>query len=204
MSFMNMFSLGLLFGTLSLLGAKAQAAPFCGTLSECIQLQSELTARQAKLAEQETQITARIRKLTEQPSNLGDFVRDSNSKVRSMSYDDADAYCKSQGTRLPTVRELAVHAQSLGAQGISETYELNSYSIEMKTIDGKRDVFYFDGDGYKHPPNQSDHAVWSSSFRSVGRPTPYILGWSESHFPNIALFDEWWAIGRNNAVRCVR
>src|SRR4051794_10978038 len=70
----------------------------------------------------EVQVEARAQELhSESSSYLGDFVRDANGGIRSMTQTEAVSYCKSQGQRLPTVRELALYAQSLGAQGISET-----------------------------------------------------------------------------------
>ena len=52
-------------------------------------------------------------------SNLSDILRNSDGSVRLMTRKDAENFCKSQGMRLPTAREIALYSQGLGAKGVN-------------------------------------------------------------------------------------
>lgn len=90
--------------------------------------------------------------------------REDGSLVIIRDYENADKYCRQQGTRAPTARELALYAQSLGAQGISETPEEGYVLIEAVDVDGKEDRFYYSSKGYIQPGGDFGGInVWSSS-----------------------------------------
>lgn len=92
-----------------------------------------------------------------------------------MSHQAALVACP-PGTHLPTAREFALKAQSLGAKGLFELAELKKgeapppeyYLVEAENADGVRDTFYYNLRGYSPgAPPDSDlvtHAFWTSSF----------------------------------------
>jgi hypothetical protein len=93
------------------------------------------------------------------------FVTESG--VCLMYQQEAVSYCKSQGAHLPSTREFALLATSLGAKGIWETsgnppsgYDL----VQALNVDGTRDNFYFNFDGYDAPAgDEGINDFWSSS-----------------------------------------
>jgi hypothetical protein len=127
---------------------------------------------------------------------LGDIPRDPDGSVSFMSEPDADQYCRSQGTRLPTIRELALYAQSLGALGIRETTHIGEVEtdsavqteIAQMKGDGYEAIFtlnsagqptvdfYFSHSGYRAPPGDLG-AFWlySSSVAALSPTDNYTL-----------------------------
>jgi len=94
----------------------------------------------------------------------------------------ADSYCKSIKSRLPTLRELALYAQTLGAKGIRETHFKNvdmskpQVQAEIKQMEGlKYDAiykgfgekivvdFYYSHKGYLHPEGDLGRYLYFSS-----------------------------------------
>ena len=127
MKFSHLSMLGLLVTSIPTSWAQT---PVCNTLKECNQLKVE--ARIQELLKDET-------------LSLGDIVKDAHGKVRTMNQYDADKYCKSIGSRLPTARELALYSQSLGARGILET----SYSgIDSASSKVQTEITQMDKEGY--------------------------------------------------------
>jgi hypothetical protein len=76
-----------------------------------------------------TPVDAKIQTLQQAPQ-FTPTVRDAQGFDIHMTRDQAIKYCKSQGHHLPSARELALLATSLGAAGISNTaqsrYDLKS------------------------------------------------------------------------------
>lgn len=94
--------------------------------------------------------------------------------VCNMNQYEADKYCRAQGWRLPTVRELAKEGQRLGAQGLLEgevygglsRYKKKDYQqiLELNGDNQIVSVFYFSYRGYKVPEGElGDRIFWSSS-----------------------------------------
>jgi hypothetical protein len=153
-------------------------------------------------------------------ASLGDFLRDANGQVRRLSQYDAERACREQGTRLPTVRELAVYSQSLGARVIRETahpgvlWSDSRVSAEIAQMDrdgyypiyvanssGQRAVdFYFNYSGYQRPAGDlGEMPCWSSSVRPNGSErTAYLLYGDDG---SVFLWGDRSALG---PARCVR
>jgi hypothetical protein len=108
------------------------------------------------------------------------------------TYREAESYCQiNYGGRLPTVRELAIYAQSLGARGIRESKyaglraaypqvvaeEAQMYSDGYQAVEVPLEgdptqgaiAFYYDGSGYKPPGNDFGNVFfWSSDYLPGG------------------------------------
>lgn len=98
------------------------------------------------------------------PPSLSELIRDSDDTVKLVRQFDGDRLCRNQGNRLPTIRELALYAQSLGAEGISETPRPGFKLIEGADAIGRADNFYFSAKGYRPPAGElSEYYWWSSS-----------------------------------------
>jgi hypothetical protein len=153
--------------------------------------------------------------------NLGDIVRNADGSVRSMTWDKADRYCRDQGTRLPTPRELAIYSQSLGAVGIretdypgvfyeapqvmSETYRMlaDGYSpILTSTRKGEVSVdFYFNNKNYR-PPKEEDYyfVFWSSVIQPGYRTIKAYAMRGGDGFIDLQFLDDY---HHCSSVRCV-
>jgi hypothetical protein len=164
----------------------AQAAELCNTIDACRALQTEVEARLAVL-------------IKNSAPNLTDIAKNADGSVRHMTQYDADNYCRSQGQRLPTARELALYAQSLGAQGISETAKDGYDLVKGSDSAGHPDNFYFSNQGYQPPAGDLGKSwFWSSSLHPDHSDWPYSLKASEGKF-------EYFYLGFDfAAVRCVR
>lgn len=189
--------------------AVAHADPICGTLEQCRAMQVQVEAR----------IQEVLRNVT--PA-LGDIVRNENGSVRHMNQYDADQYCRSRGSRLPTVRELALVSQSLGARGIRETAHAGVVRTEaavqaeitqmsaagyypIYTMNGSNQPsvdFYFNYTGYQRPAGDlGSHFFWSSSVHPYYSSNAYYLyGGNGVIFS--AGFRSYYDV--DSAVRCVR
>ncbi len=140
----------------NLLAVSGYAADVCKTLPECQQLKTQLSASMAA-------VDARIQALQPSPQ-VGDIARNTDGSIRYMNQADAINYCASQGQHLPSARELAQLAQSMGAAGISETAKNGYYQVSAKNADGKADTFYFSHAGYNRPAGDLGYNwFWSSS-----------------------------------------
>jgi hypothetical protein len=96
--------------------------------------------------------------------SLTDIVRNADGSVHYMNQLLADKYCRDQGSHLATARELALVAQSLGAQGISETAKDGYLPVYGSYPEGGYDNFYYSGKGYQRPPGDLGNLeFWSSS-----------------------------------------
>lgn len=58
-----------------------------------------------------------------------------------MNQYEAEDYCRSQGYRLPTARELALYSRSLGGEGISETTKTGFYPVKALDSSYQEDRF---------------------------------------------------------------
>lgn len=94
---------------------------------------------------------------------VGDIARQPDGRARFMTQYQATEYCASQGQRLPSIRELAQLAQSLGNAGISETPSDGYYQVNARNSDGKTDSFYYSNAGYLRPTGEWHRGFWSSS-----------------------------------------
>ena len=133
-----------------------------------------------------------------QSPSLGDIVRNADGSVRHMDYYYARSYCNRVDSRLPTIRELAVYSQSLGARGIRETahpdvaiiHEVVQTEIAQMRGDGYYPVytvsdriprptvidFYFNYSGYQPPAGDLGYYwFWSLSPAPEGRGSAYYL-----------------------------
>ena len=105
---------------------------------------------------------------------LGTLLVDSKGDAVRVSGIDAQTACPA-GTRLPTVRELAVEAQARGAQGILEVGQVDPAHVpagyqlvHFFNEEGTEDQFYFSPHGYKRLSDefaQKTSNIWSSSNR---------------------------------------
>jgi len=204
MKFSHLSMLGLLVTSIPTSWAQT---PVCNTLKECNQLKAKVEARIQELLKDET-------------LSLGDIVKDAHGKVRTMNQYDADKYCKSIGSRLPTARELALYSQSLGARGILETsYSgIDSASSKVQTEITQMDKegyypiytknsaektvvdFYFNYSGYQRPAGDlGNYSFWSSSVHPYSSNFAYYLyGYDGVIYFDYRSYDDL------NAVRCVR
>ena len=114
--------------------------------------------------------------LANQPPIFLDFVKDGDGGVKYMSQEDAVRYCAGQGNHLPTPRELAQLAISMGAKGIVEVCDHDIFhsdefinwdqctGIEVWNADGSRgDSFLYSWKGMRFDNNSSPRLLWSSS-----------------------------------------
>lgn len=169
---------------MSALATIARADGICETLDQCQELQKKVESR----------IQTLLR------PKLSDAARGEDGKILSMNYEDAKNYCAGRGSRLPSAREFALFAMSLGGRPLIETRhpdlspeenaihaEMNAmsfsnYNYVFKMDDGKKPVvdFYasFSGDGseYRRPNNDlGDHWYWSESQHPYMSHTVYSL-----------------------------
>jgi hypothetical protein len=127
---------------------------------------------------------------------LTDIVKDADGRIRLMNQYDAESYCRNEGSRLPTARELALESQRLGAQGISETPKDGYYLVKDSDGATNPDHFYFSYKGYERPAGElGDHWFWSSSV------SPYYAYLLNGDHGGIGLNDRSTPYG---AVRCMR
>ena len=151
---------------LLLMAVNAHATVHCHTPEACAKLKGEVETDLAEL------LRNVIPKLTE---ILEDRV----------TFPKAEKICREMGARLPTARELALVAQSLGARGIRETSypnrDINSRQVQeeqslmrakgyfpvhvLRYEDGPFTAidFYFNSYGYVRPKDYGDNLFWSSS-----------------------------------------
>ena len=155
----------------NLVAVSGYAADVCNTLPECQQLKTQLSASLAA-------VDARIQALQPIPQ-IGDIARNTDGSIRYMDQADAISYCacdsdharKDLGcttapnsNHLPSARELAQLAQSMGAAGISETAKDGYDPVNAVNADGKNDSFYFNYSGYQQPAGDlGNNWFWSSS-----------------------------------------
>lgn len=151
--------------------AVANADPICDTLEQCRAMQAQVEARIQELQQNEIPV-------------LDDIVKNENGSVRQMSQFDAEQYCRSHGSRLPTARELALVSQSMGALGIRETAHAGVVETDaavqaevsqmhyagyypiytMNTSNQPSIDFYFSYIGYQRPAGDlGNNFFWTST-----------------------------------------
>ena len=95
------------------------------------------------------------------------IARNPEGEILFMSFRDAKNYCQNIGSRLPTIKELALWAQQLGAKGIVESKfkpkDWNSDELEKESslmwekgyrtcysnIINEGEIFYYNYEGFK-------------------------------------------------------
>lgn len=136
-----------------------------------------------------------------QVPNFLEVARSADGKVIHLTQQEADRYCKLQGARLPTARELAQLSITYGAKGFVDTCGATQNCIKIENIrneDGGGDECYFNYSGYKQPDGDlGNEWLWSSSY-NVSYPYTYV----------VCLYGEWgnvdYVYDQNDfAVRCI-
>ncbi len=176
----------------NLVAVSGYAADVCNTLPECEQPKAQLTTSLVA-------VEARIQALQPSPQ-VGDIARDTYGRIRLMNQVEAFNYCARQGQHLPSVRELAQLATSMGAAGISETAKDGYHQVSAKNADEKTDSFYFSYAGYKRPAGDLGKTFfWSSSVNLNYPDYGFVLYGDSGRFYNDSrnYFDL-------RAVRCAR
>lgn len=112
----------------------------------------------------------------------------------------AQRICDDKGMRLPTARELALYAQSHGAEGISSYEKEGYYLVRGQHTDGFPDHFYYSPKGFKIPEGEPINAfVWSKSYYHHYTKRSYALYYYAGDF----LFDHSDDWDYNYVVKCV-
>lgn len=125
-----------------------------------------------------------------------DVVRDHDGRVFEMDQLAADKYCKDLGLRLPTSREFALLAQSLGALGISETEKDGYYRVTGTSPSGEVDEFFYSEKGYQRPPGDLGLYCFWTALR------PYDNGFCGFYGHDGSFDDHFLASSAKYAVRC--
>jgi len=154
------------------------------------------------------------------PPQLGPLPRDPDGKVSYLNEVDAVQYCSDLGTRLPTIRELALYAQSLGAKGIRETAHVGVASTDsavqaeiaqMKgdhyeaiyTLNSSKEMtvdFYYSYAGFKVPTGDLGYFwLYSSSVYVINPKMNYTLSTFQGDFG----YDDTTVIWDDDSFRCI-
>lgn len=175
-------TLGLMM--LGLFATSVQAeTKHCHTVEDCRKLKVEVEADLAELLKDVT-------------PELTGILKTGVSQYK------AERICADEGMRLPTARELALVAQSLGAQGISETKKDGYYLVKGSDSAGNPDHFYFSYKGYKHPAGDlGSKWFWSSSVHPDFSSNAYLLVGDDGDIGNVYRSYDYHIV---SAVRCVR
>lgn len=133
--------------------------------------------------------------------DLTDVAKNADGSVLHLNQYDADSYCRNQGLRLPTARELGLYAQSLGAEGVSETAKDGYLPVNGLDTAGHPDGFYYSFLHYQRPSGdlESSNAYWSSTIDPEHSNVAYSLNGFMGVI--VGLNRDFAGIG---AVRCVR
>jgi uncharacterized protein (TIGR02145 family) len=137
----------------------------------------------------------------EMPTFL-DIAKNADGKPKYMNQAEAIYYCLNQGAHLPSARELALLAMSLGARGIVDSCGSDNrrcFSYKAENADGSYDSFKFSYEGYQRPAGDlGDNWFWSSSVHKSMSYYSYILRGQSGH---VGIDSR--TRTRNVAVRCV-
>ncbi len=137
-------------------------------------------------------------------ASLTEIARNEDGSVRRMTQYDADRYCRHQGQRLPTVRELALYAQSLGAQGISEKQKDGYYFVRGMDSLGNPDNFYFSDKGFQSNSEEDSFLLWSSSIDLGGISNSTDDAYSLNGWNGMITWGDIRYNAKYSATRCVR
>lgn len=102
---------------------------------------------------------------------LGFLTTPKGERLEPMDHYLATQYCAKKGGRLPTAREFAELAKSVGyATGIVDTCDSRNRfckQIRTKNTDGTQDTFFYSFDGYQRPIGKiiGRSWFWTSSLR---------------------------------------
>lgn len=99
--------------------------------------------------------------------------------------------CNKLEAHLPSARELAQFAMSLGAKGVVEQCGSDSqcHLILATNADGTADRFYYSESGYHRPHNDLGYWLWSSSLYSNGSDSAIFLA-PDGHIGAYARYRE--------------
>ena len=140
-----------LSGLMLLVSLSVQANPVCNTIAECQALGIEEDADLREL----------------QAAQAVGFLGLETIAYNKISYGDAVAYCTSLGGRLPTAREWARYAESLGAMrytGYHDDHPYFFYRTHLRSNSRERDYFWFRSWGYRRPSGvMGINMFWSQS-----------------------------------------
>lgn len=142
---------------------------------------------------------------------FGEIVRKITGGIRYMNQSDAFRYCARHGMHLPSARELAQLATSMGAIGIANQVKDAAYIVSAKNVDGKVDTFYFNGTGYMRPEGDLGNVrYWSSSVNPDNFYGAYVfdaingvIGYYYRNDDGLNPGDSEFKLNHYNAVRCV-
>lgn len=130
-------------------------------------------------------------------ADLSTVALNPDGSLLLMNFSEASAYCKTRGTRLPTVREFADYAYQHGARGTRETaypniatteknvyleglsnFHSGGYVALKKRSETNRFIvinFYYSNEGYI-APQVDDFQAWTSSpFPAYPGAQPYYV-----------------------------
>lgn len=125
------------------------------------------------------------------PEFFPDLARHADGSVYYMNHRDALEYCRREGSRLPSIDELVLYAESLGAKGIAKAdgglpdssyyririlAEVNEYGLYPNWGPSIKDQykFWFSHEGYRRPTGDlGNESFWSSTLKYSF--TPYYL-----------------------------
>ena len=189
-----------LLAALSLFSTAAKADPVCGgpgpdTVEQCRALQARLEAQQAqvdaRLWELLSGTAPRLDAIVERGHEGCPSFQAGSREICHMNQIQADHFCRSLGTRLPTARDQALISQSLGACGILSTIEYDSFqgtpecprdsydrvSVAPSAQEPSGDEFYYSRSGYRRSDRDlGNYFFWSSSVSASNSNFAYGLG----------------------------
>lgn len=127
-----------------------------------------------------------------EPAGIGEIEQTPDGRPLKMSQYEAVRYCQQKGKRLPTIRELALLSQSLGAKGIRETAypesstknQLVQDEIARMKKDGYDEVVYKKG---RRGSVKVDFYFNSTGFPNFGSPLGYGWFWASSIGPSFNM-----------------
>lgn len=140
-------------------------------------------------------------------ADLAELLRDARPELTGIletgvTQQTAIEVCRERGMRLPTARELAMVAQSLGAEGISERRKDGYRLIKGSDVNGNPDHFYFNYRGYQRPEGDLGRKwfFWSSSVHTHDSSVAYGLYASNGDvYTTYRSYDN-----KNDAVLCMQ
>lgn len=128
------------------------------------------------------------------------LLRSEDGRLLHLSQPEAMKACP-EGTRLPTIRELAKISQTRGAKGILEANQDDEIpagyeKISAINFDGQEDEFYFSREGYKHPEGDLGESwmFWSSSVHSSFSYLAWYLNGYSSQMAYVSGYKDYGAV----------
>jgi hypothetical protein len=123
------------------------------------------------------------------------IVKDASGKANYMTRVEAVQYCERQGKHLPSARELAQLAMSMGAKGFVDycsSADPKCSEIHAINADGHHDSFRFDWVGYKSPKGDlGDKVFWSSSVQSTALNFAFLFNGRDGSLDYMGFHSPW-------------